>query len=64
MALLLIEATEEQGRWNTLLWPYFNGGVRGGRIERDRGEGLKGGTKVGVAVRAGGSYLDVISLFH
>ena len=46
------------------MWPYFNRGVRGGGIKRGGGEGLKGGTKVGVVVRVGGSYLDAIGLFH
>ena len=42
----------------------IDGRVRRGGVERGRGEGLKGGTKVSVAVGAGSSYLDAAGLFH
>ena len=33
-------------------------------MERGRGKGLKGGTKVGIVVRVGGSYLNTVGLLY
>ena len=49
---------------DNLLGSFINRGVKGGGVKRGEGEGLKGGTRVGIVVGVESFYLNIVGLFH